>query len=571
MPRRLTFEVPERIGADGAVLARLDEDAVAEIIAGLGGRDVEAVGICLLWSIVNPAHELRVGALLDALRPDLPYTLSHRLNPTLREYRRASASCIDASLKPLMADYLGGLERRLRAAGFTGELVVGTSQGGVMPAAEVAAAPIHSLSSGPAMAPIAGRHYAAADGAPADLVVVDCGGTTFDVSLIRSGRIGRTAESWLGPPYLGHMTGFPSVAVTSIGAGGGSIARIDSGGLLHVGPESVGADPGPACYGRGGREATLTDAAVVLGYLDPDSFLGGTRRLDAGLARDAIDRAVAEPLALDVDAAAAAVLTLATETMVRAIEGVTINQGIDPRGAVLVAGGGAAGLTAVAIGRRLGSGAVIFPDSGAALSAVGGLLSDLVREFREIHVTDSAGFDCAGANAVLARLEARAAAFHAPDGLAASPAHLTRFAEARYRKQIWEVDVPLPSDRFEGPADVAALGQAMHREHQALFGYADPNAVVEVVAWRVRVERSFRARAVGAVVAGAPAPGGTTRRPAYFPDIRASEVPVYRLDALAEGRAIAGPAIVETPFTSIVLQPETAARRTTSGTLVVSL
>ena len=571
VPRRLTFEVPERIGADGAVLAELDEDAVAQIIAGFGAREVEAVGVSLLWSVVNPVHERRVGALLDALRPDLSYTLSHQLNPILREYRRASASCIDASLKPLMTDYLGGLDQRLRAAGYTGELVVGTSQGGVMPAAEIADAPIHTLNSGPAMAPIAGRHYAAADNEPNDLVVVDCGGTTFDVSLIRDGRIGRTAESWLGPPYLGHMTGFPSVAVTSIGAGGGSIARVDSGGLLHVGPTSAGAEPGPACYGQGGREPTLTDAAVVLGYLDPETFLGGARRLDAGLARDAIDRAVAGPLALAVEAAAAAVLTLATETMVRAIEGITVNQGVDPRGAVLVAGGGAAGFNAVAIGRRLGSAAVIFPDSGAALSAVGGLLSDLVREFREIHVTDSIDFDCAGANAVLARLEARTAAFRASDGLAAAPANLTRFAEVRYLKQIWEVDVPLPSDRFDSPADIAALGQAMHREHQALFGYADPDAVVEVVAWRVRVERRLPARAVGAVVAGSPPPGRATHRTAYFPEVGASEVPVYRLDSLANDRAIAGPAIVETPFTSIVLLPETAARRTTAGALVVDL
>ena len=362
-----------------------------------------------------------------------------------------------------------------------------------------------------------------------------------------------------------------TVAVTSIGAGGGSIARVDSAGLLHVGPDSAGAEPGPACYGRGGREPTLTDAAVVLGYLEPDSFLGGSARLDAGLARDAVERAIAGPLALGLEAAAAAVLILAGETMVRAIEAVTIDQGIDPRGARLVAGGGAAGLTAVAIGRRLGLAAVIFPDAGAVLSAVGGLLSDLVREFREIHVTDSDAFDLAGVNTVLRRLEARAAAFRAPDGLAASPPRLTRFAEALYRKQIWEVGVPLPSERFDGPADVAAIGEAMHREHRALFGYADPSAVVEVVAWRLRVERGFQEHDLGIVDSGASGAGRGKRRSVYFPDVGLVDVPAYRLAELAEGRAVTGPAMVETPYTAIVLQPACAARRTAAGALVVDL
>ena len=221
VPRQLTFEVPGRITADGQELRALDEEAVATIIHGLGAHAIEAVAVCLLWSVVNPSHELRIGALLKDLRADLPFTLSHQVNPTLREYRRASSCCIDASLKPLMADYLNELERRLRALGFSGELVVGTSQGGVMPAAAIARVPIHTLSSGPAMAPVAGRYYGESRDGPTDIVVLDCGGTTFDVSLIRNGRIGRTQESWLGQPYLGHMTGFPSVAINSIGAGGG--------------------------------------------------------------------------------------------------------------------------------------------------------------------------------------------------------------------------------------------------------------------------------------------------------------------------------------------------------------
>lgn len=572
VPRRLTFEVRERIAADGRVLTALDEDATAEIIRGLDALEVEAVAVCLLWSVVNPSHELRVGELLEALRGDLPYTLSHQLNPTLREYRRASACCIDASLKPIMAHYLDGLEHRLRSLGFAGELVVGTSQGGVMPAAEVARTPIHTLNSGPAMAPIAGLHFGRVQDEPTDVVVLDCGGTTFDVSLIRDGRIGRTAESWLGRPYLGHMTGFPSVEVSSIGAGGGSIASVDSGGLLHVGPESAGAEPGPACYGRGGSEPTLTDAAVVLGYLHPRAFLGGSQPLDAELAQKAIARTIARPLALEPEAAAAAILTLATEAMVRAIESVTITQGVDPRGATLVAGGGAAGLTAVAIGRRLGAGRIVFPDCGAALSAVGGLLSDLVREFRDVYITDSAAFDFAGTNAVLERLEAHAASFHEPcDGSEGTEARVSHFAEARYYKQIWEVEVPLPTARFHGPHDVAALVRAMHAEHRTLFGYIDPDAIVEIVAWRVRVERRFPARPVTAVARSGTDEADERHRQVYFPEIGMSEVPVHQLGSVPEAFRISGPAIVESPFTAIVLQPGTKAYRLGDGALVVDL
>ena len=280
VPRSLTFEVSERVAYDGSVTEPLDEAGVMEIIEELKSREIEAVGVCLLWSIVTPAHELRVGALLERHLPGVPYTLSHVLNPSLREYRRASSTCIDASLKPLMGDYLGGLESRLRDAGFGGRVLVVTTQGGAMDAADMAHAPIHSINSGPAMAPIAGRAYAEADTGADTAIIADTGGTTFDVSLVRGGRIPWTRETWIGQPYRGHMTGFPAVDVKSIGAGGGSIAWVDEGGLLHVGPKSAGAVPGPVCYGAGGTEPTVTDASVILGWIDPAYFLGGTMALE---------------------------------------------------------------------------------------------------------------------------------------------------------------------------------------------------------------------------------------------------------------------------------------------------
>ena len=304
IPRALTYEVDERIGSQGEVVRPLDEPGAIEVIGRLAEKGVESVAVCLLWSIANPVHELVLGELLERHLPGIPYTLSHALNPTLREYRRASGAAIDASLKPLMTNYLRGLEERLRAAGFSGRLLMVTSSGGVVDAEDMAAAPIHSVNSGPAMAPVAGRRYAALDGLSENAVVADTGGTSYDVALVRRGRIPVTRETWLGIEYEGHITGFPAVDVRSVGAGGGSIAWIDSGGLLHVGPQSAGADPGPVCYARGGVEPTVTDAAVVLGYIDPDYFLGGAMKLDAQASIDAITERVGRPLGLDTYEAA---------------------------------------------------------------------------------------------------------------------------------------------------------------------------------------------------------------------------------------------------------------------------
>ena len=353
VPRALTYEVPERMTVNGMAKTPLDEAAVVDILEQIKQAGVEAIGVCFLWSVVNPAHELAVGALIERYLPGIPYTLSHKINPSIREYRRAISTCIDASLKPIMGAYMRGLESRLREAGFNGRVLVVTSQGGVMDAAHAAEAPVHLINSGPSMAPVAAKAYAEA-GDTDTLIVGDTGGTTFDVSLVRRGRIPRSRETWLGQPFRSHMTGMPSVDVKSIGAGGGSIAWVDTGGLLHVGPISAGAVPGPVCYRRGGTRPTVTDAAVALGFIDAEFFLGGKMSLDKQGAIDAIKREVADPLKCDVETAAEAIMSLATEHMVQAIMDITVNQGIDPSEAMFVAGGGAAGLNCVAIARRLG-------------------------------------------------------------------------------------------------------------------------------------------------------------------------------------------------------------------------
>jgi N-methylhydantoinase A len=569
VPRALTFELPERIGAAGEIVLPLDDRATVEVIGRLREADVEAVAVCLLWSIVNPVHELRVGELLEQELPGVPYTLSHALNPSLREYRRASSTAIDASLKPVMSAYLASLDRRLRDAGFQGRVLVVTSTGGVLDAEAVAAAPIHSIASGPAMAPVAGRYYADVDAASGLAVVADTGGTSYDVSLVRHGHIPWTRETWLGKPYEGDLTGFPSVDVKSIGAGGGSIAWVDDFGLLHVGPQSAGAEPGPVCYGRGGTLPTVTDASLALGYLDPDYFLGGAMELDAPSAAAALETHVGSKLGLDAFEAAAAVLQLATEHMVRAIEAITLNQGIDPRTAVLVGGGGAAGLNAVAIARRLGSPLVLIPDVGAVLSAAGALMSDLTAEYAKTFRMSSEVFDLEGANAVLAELAGRCREFVEGPGAGAPQVQIRFSVEARYPHQVWDIDVPLGVDRFATADDVERLRSDFHRTHRELFAIADPDSPIEIVGWRARVQCGLGSSRPAQVEPPAVGAEAGTRR-VYFPASGVVEARVRLFHDLEPGEEVEGPAIVESPVTTVVIDPGASATRGASGGLVIS-
>jgi len=571
VPRRLTFEVPGRIRADGVEHEPFDDAAAIEAIGRMRAAEVEAVGVCLLWSIVNPAHEERVGALLEAHLSGVPYTLSHRLNPSLREYRRASSACIDASLKPVMSAYLESIEERLRAAGFRGRLLSVTSQGSVVDAADLARAPIHSINSGPAMAPVAGARFARDEAGTGTAVVADTGGTSYDVSLVRDGRIPWTRETWLGPRLRGNMTGFPSVDVRSIGAGGGSIAWVDEGGMLHVGPESAGSSPGPACYGRGGGRPTVTDAALVLGYLDPDFFLGGSLPLDAAAARAAVGEQLAAPLGLTAEGAAASVLDVVSENMVHAIEDITVNQGIDPREAVLVGGGGAAGLNCVRIARRLGCRRVVMPGIGAALSAAGALMSDLSAEFSRTAFTTSHRFDFERVNATLAELEAKCRRFMSGRGTGTLDQRIDFSVEGRYPHQVWEIEVPLAKGRFEDDADVARLVEDLHDLHEAMFAIADRRSHIEALTWRARATcRLPRGPSARLVEAPLNRPG-SGQRPACFDGRGAVRTAVRRFEGMRAGERIAGPAIVESGFTTIVVEPGAVGMRSGAGSLVIDV
>lgn len=569
VPRELTFEAPERVTVSGAVKIPLDEAAVAAILEKVSAAGVEAIGVSFLWSVVNPAHELAVGALIERHLPGMPYTLSHKINPSIREYRRASSTCIDASLKPVMGAYMRGLEQRLRDAGFNGRVLVVTSQGGVMDAARVAEAPVHLINSGPSMAPVAAKAYGAGDAAET-LIVGDAGGTTFDVSLVRRGRIPRSRETWLGQPFRSHMTGMPSVDVKSIGAGGGSIAWVDAGGLLHVGPKSAGAAPGPVCYGRGGTQPTVTDAAVVLGFIDAEFFLGGKMALNKAGALDAIRAGVAEPLGKSVEEAAASIMGLATEHMVQAIMDITINQGIDPAKATFVAGGGAAGLNCVAIARRLGCQRVIVTEAGAALAASGALVSDLTAHQQAMFHTRSDAFDIAGVNTILAGLQAACDAFATGPGAGAKAVAIDWSTEARYTDQAWEIEVPLRAPTFAGGQDVQALVADFHQMHQDIFAVSDDKAEIETVSWNAEVRCRIGSDVPGRLAADG-RPVKLPSRPVRFLGADWIHADVWRLEAIPEGQNLTGPAIVESDFTSIVIDPGATAWRDPNGNLVIKV
>lgn len=569
VPRSLTFEVPERILSHGAVALPLDEAAVRAIGKSLHELGVEAAAVCLLWSTVNPAHENRVGELLAEVAPEIPVTLSHRLNPSLREYRRASSAAIDASLKPLMSRFFRELESRLQQEGFTGRLYIMTSSGGVLEPPAVAAEPIHSIGSGPAAAPVAGRHYAARDAGSMTALVTDAGGTTYDVSLVHRSRIPWTRETLVGHPTYGYITGFPSVDVKSVGAGGGSIAWIDEGGLLHVGPASAGADPGPACYDRGGRRPTVTDACLVLGYIDPDYFLGGEMSVSLQLAREAVDRDIAVPLGIEPEDAAAGVLALAVERMVTAIEGITLQQGIDPAAALMIGGGGGGGLYSLGIARRLGLSRVLIPDVSAALSAAGTLLSDIQTSFATTCLVRTDRFDDAAAAGILDALQSKAEAFAAAAGTDAKGAEIQYSVEARYPHQVWEIEVPLRATMLASVADIEHFCDDFHAAHEELFAVRDDAAAVEIVTWRVNVRCALRDGPLPPALAPAlrqPRPN----RSIYFGHLGLVEAPVFSFDTLPAGKPAIGPLVVESPVTTIVIDDDASVEKLPTGSLLVS-
>jgi len=565
IPQKYTFEIPERIDSEGGVRKALDSAAAREIMERLKAHNFEAVAVCLMWSIMNPDHERAVGEMIEELLPGVPYTLSHELVPIIREYRRASATAINASLKPLMQEHLRQMESDLRGAGYDGEILVSTAVGGCMHVEELAERPIHTVKSGPAMAPVAGLNYARIEDFGSDVIICDTGGTTFDVGLVRDGEVKFTRDTWIGPQWTGDILAISSVDVRSIGAGGGSIAWIDPGGLLRVGPHSAGAVPGPACYGAGGDQPTVTDAALVLGYLDPKYFLGGRMALDVAAAERVI-QTIADDIGASLEEAAFAIMSLASEYMIKAIHDITVTEGFNPTESAVVAGGGAAGLNIMTIADELGCKRVILPKTASALSACGMQFSDIIAEHSASKVTLSGSFNFDGVNAALQSIDDELGRFiKLLESRGLEESSIEYFLEARYLFQVWELDVPINIRRFRGPEDVDALIAAFHEVHERVFAVRDVESQVECLNWKGRARvRLAHAPEASSLSGGSGDNKPVAHRPAYFGAGRV-DTPIYHGDELSSGALITGPAIIEEPTTTLVVNPGMSARLSDAG------
>ncbi|MBB3525877.1 hydantoinase/oxoprolinase family protein [Rhizobium laguerreae] len=568
IPRRRTFEIDERMSSEGTVSRPLNEAHAVKVLLQLKEEGYEAIAVSLIWSVANPAHERRIGELIEQHLPGLPYTLSHQLIPIVREYRRASATSIDASLKPLMQQHLRRLNSDLREAGYEGDVLVSTSIGGCNQISDVISKPIQLAKSGPSMAPVASRAFSTIENCGGDIIVCDTGGTTFDVGLVRENQLVYSRDTWLGGEWTGHLLGISSVDIRSVGAGGGSIAWIDDGGLLRVGPHSAGSVPGPACYGRGGQKPTVSDAACVLGYFNPDYFLGGRMTLDNEAARKAVET-VATSIGRSIEEAAYGILSLASEVMIKAIHDITIGQGINPRESVILAGGGAAGVNIMLIAKELGCNNVLLPKQASALSASGMHFANILTEESVTHFTTSANFDSAGLANTLQGLTEKLDAFYA--GLTNLPPgtkhRIEYFVEARYASQVWEISTPVVDPDLSSDEARNALIESFHRTHERLFEMRDEGSSIEFISWKARlsVETGISQTAKEPVGYSESFSGPEMYRNCFFGSGNPARTRIHQGDNIKPGMIFHGPCIIEEPTTTVVVFPDMTARVTANG------
>ncbi|WP_439595607.1 hydantoinase/oxoprolinase family protein [Falsiroseomonas sp.] len=561
VPRRLRLPLRERLRADGQVEQALDEASLATAIETLRAEQVEAVAICLFHSWRDPSHEQAAGAAVATALPGAYVTLSSDVLPQIKEFERFSTTVVNAAVGPIVATYLGRLERRLAEAGLRAPLFVILSHGGVAPVAEAARIAAGTALSGPAGGVAAGLALARA-GLGQDLVTFDVGGTSTDVALIEGGE----AALGRGRVVGGERIALESLDIVTLGAGGGSLAHIGAGGMMRVGPRSAGAVPGPACYGAGGTEPAVTDANLVLGYLDGARFLGGRRSLDLAAAQGAVER-LGEKLGLGMMDCAAGIHALANIAMADGIRVATVRRGVDPRGFCLLAFGGAAGLHASAVARDLGMARVAVPLLAAGLSAWGMLQTDLRYEVSRSLIGATGLPDEPAIRALFAELEAAARARMA-EWMDGTPA-VRRSADMRYGEQVFEVGVPLDAVDWDAPGLPAQIAESFHGRHEALFTYALRGEEVVLVTARVAAIGRLPALPVRELPPLPPAEPVAQRRAFVAGALR--DLPVYAFTALAPGQKLAGPAIVESDTTTVLLLPGDTAWLDARGWLEVAV
>ena len=561
VPRALRLGVTERMRADGTIETPLDRVSLATSIEALKRAGVEAVAVCYLHGYRDPQHERETAEALAGAMPDAYVSLSSDVFPQIKEFDRVSTTVVNAYVGPALSRYLRRLEQRLVAAGYKGPILIIQSHGGVAPIAESARLAAGAVLSGPAGG-VAGSRYATRLLDSDNLIPFDMGGTSTDICLIVDGEPALVSGRGIG----GHRLALNSLDIVSLGAGGGSIGRVDAGGILHVGPQSAGAVPGPACYGRGGSAPTVTDANLVLGYLDPAHFLGGSTELDVSAAEAALDR-LAASLKVDRIAAAEGVHRVVNTNMAEGIRLVSVRRGVDPRRFALLSFGGAAGLHVTDVARQLDLTRVVVPRVAAVLSAWGMLATDLRFEVSRTHIGDTARLDGAGIKRLFAEME--------QEGLARLRAsfdgqvRVQRSVEMRYGEQIYEITVPLDGIDWDVDDPLPAIVERFHGRHEELYTYA------------LRDQGAVLVNARAAVIGVLPGVPQEPVRPAQADAPPRGErrvwlrgwvsVPVFELDALAVGQAIDGPAIVESAMTTVLLRQGNHATVTPHGWIDIAI
>ncbi|MBI2492476.1 MAG: hydantoinase/oxoprolinase family protein [Candidatus Rokubacteria bacterium] len=560
VPRARRLGVRERLRFDGTVAIPLGRASLAAALARLARARVEAVAVCYLHSYRNPAHERLTGRAVARRLPGAYVSLSSEVLPQIKEYERVWTTVVNAYVGPALARYLGTLASRLRAEGYRGDVLIMQSHGGVAPVRESARLAAGAVLSGPAGGVAAGRYGARLLGA-GDLITFDMGGTSTDIALLQGGEPQLTGEKTVGAARVA----LPAIDIHTLGAGGGSIAWVDAGRILHVGPESAGADPGPACYAKGGRRPTVTDANVVLGCLDPGNFLGGRIGLDAGAAEAAV-AAVARDLGTSTLAAAEGIARVVNTNMAEGIKIVSVRRGVDPRKFALVAFGGAAGLHVTEVARLLEIRRVVVPSIAAVLSAWGMLATDLRYELVRSHVSEIGRMTAAALRRLFAALEREGR-----KRLAGFEGRITvrRALDMRYGEQIFEIPVPLDGVDLAAPDLLARAAEAFHRRHEDLYAYSAPGQEVVIVNARVAVVGELPVLPAAADAAGRRAAPEAGRRRVWLGGWR--EVPVWKMDALPAGHEAKGPAVFESATTTVLVREGERVTVTPHGWLDVRL
>lgn len=564
IPPRLIAEVPERVLLDGTVEREMDEDACRAAARRLKVLGVEAVAVVFLHSYANPAHERRAGEILREELPDTEIALSCDVLPVFREYERSMATALNAGVQPIVGRYIGRLRDGLAKRALAAPFYIMKSNGGVFSPEQAERQSIQMALSGPA-AGVRGAAYVGALAGAEDIVTIDMGGTSADVSLIRDGVPAVTKDGEIGP----YPLSIPIVDIHTIGAGGGSIASVTEQGALIVGPRSAGADPGPACYGKGGEEPTVTDANLALGRVPPH-LLDGEMALDPALAEMAIRRFVAKPLGIDVTAAAEGILKIVNNNMVGALKVVSVEKGLDPRAFTLCAFGGAGPMHGGDLSRQFGTKRLLIPRHPGILCALGLLATDVQYDFARTRIQRAPNYDFADMAATFEGLAREADAVLAAEAVAPERRRLTRSADLRYAKQGVEITVDFPADSADA-ASVNRLIEAFHDLHERLYTFADRDAPVEIVNLRVTATGVMDKIDLPSLDA---APDGTSPEPSSRRSVHLgdgiADVSVYRRESLLAGHAVDGPAIIDQLDTTTVLLPGQTGVTDVYGSLLIT-